>query len=90
MNAGAGPMRPRGWRIEVRRSQAKSVGFAGDCQLEGGATGLPPEVTTREDTICEPFICHSISVPVVLRCRKMPAWPTMSVPIGVGTGGQRR
>ena len=55
--------------------QAKSVGLAWVCQVLGGATGVPWDVTDWDDTICDPFICHSTSVPVVLCCQRMSESP---------------
>src|SRR4029077_16506625 len=45
-------------------------------QEESGVIGLPCDVTKFDAAICEPFICHSVSVPVVLCRHRMSVWPS--------------
>ena len=49
--------------------QAKSVGFSCVVQVLEGAIGEPLDVMDCDETICDPFICHSTNAPVVL-CRQ--------------------
>ena len=64
-----------GLAVRVACQAAKSVGFACDVQVLPGATGAPWDVTDWDDTICDPFICHSTSAPVVLCCQRMSESP---------------
>ncbi len=53
--------------------QAKSIGFACDVQVLPGSTGIPWDIMDWDDTICDPFICHSTTKPVVLCCQTIPS-----------------